>query len=164
MMSSVNIIVAVAENNCICSTGMIDEDTHYFLDKVKGSAAILGRGTFEYMEEEGQLDDTTLYFILSKSGYENDEQNCIPCSSFLTALAHAKKTERSIWICGGESVYEEAISYCDRLYITRIYQSIEGEHVFPVNWRSYFNRIVAERWKMDDDHPMNYAFQVYEKK
>ena len=48
------------------------------------------------------------------------------------------KTEEELLIIGGSKLYEEMMPYADRLYITHIHHSFEGDRFFPYydeeNW------------------------------
>ena len=50
--------------------------------------------------------------------------------------------KKTIWICGGRKVYEEAIPIADRLYLTEIGSVFEGDLHFP-SWESFFTKEIS---------------------
>ena len=79
--------------------------------------------------------------------------------SLQEALALAKPEENEVYIAGGARVYEEALPYADRLYVTHIELEVEGDTYFPRFDKSLF-KIVSEE-KVEGEIP--YTYTVYDR-
>ena len=66
-----------------------------------------------------------------------------------------------IMIIGGSEIYNSTIKYADRLYVTRIEDSFEGDTFFPMfdekNWKE------VERKNSQEKTDIPYFFQVLER-
>ena len=71
--------------------------------------------------------------------------------------------DEEIFITGGAEIFSKFLPYADKLYITLINESFEGDTFFPAineeNWKLVSN-IKGER---DEKNPYDYDFMVYEK-
>ncbi len=84
-------------------------------------------------------------------------------SSLVEAIQKAKLMPfpGPVWICGGESIYAEGVSMCDRLYITRIHADFDGDRRFPSDWQQYFSKLISSR---DSSHNgVEFTFEIWEK-
>lgn len=133
------LIVACAKNNVIGKDGRIPwdlpQDRQNFKKLTSGNVVIMGRRTFEEIFVKfgrGLPDRETI--VVSKNHDFNGEQLCT-ARSLEDAIAFAKKQfpSKDIFICGGESIYREAISkkLVEKMYITKVDQEIEGDTFFP---------------------------------
>lgn len=123
------IIVAYAQNRVIGRDGRIPwkipGEQLRFRELTLGNAVIMGRRTYE---EIGRPLPGRLNIILSTTRhYEGD--NLLTASCLEEALALAG--DRDVYIAGGAKLYEEALPLADRLYITEIGCTVEGDTFFP---------------------------------
>ena len=49
-----------------------------------------------------------------------------------------------IWICGGEAIYQEAFPLADRLYLTQIDDTFDGDVYFP-EWEHTFKSLISRQ-------------------
>ena len=66
--------------------------------------------------------------------------NAKTANSLKHALSQASMP--TIWICGGASLYKESMPIADRLYITKINHSFDGDVFFPP-WETTFTQMVS---------------------
>ncbi len=135
----ISLIVACAKNNVIGNKGHIPwdlpEDRQRFKKLTLGSVVIMGRRTFEEIFEKfgGGLPDRET-IVVSKTQDFNGEQ-LYTARSLEDALLLAQKnfSEKDIFICGGESIYKEAITkkLVEKMYITKVNLEPEGDTFFP---------------------------------
>lgn len=135
----ISLIVACAKNNVIGNKGHIPwdlpEDRQRFKKLTLGSVVIMGRRTFEEIFDKfgrGLPDRETI--VVSKTQDFNGEQ-LYTARSLEDALLLAQKnfSEKDIFICGGESIYKEAITkkLVEKMYITKVNLEPEGDTFFP---------------------------------
>jgi dihydrofolate reductase len=162
-----SIIVAVSENNVIGKDNALiwhfPEDMKYFKEKTTGHVIITGRKNYESIPEKFRpLPNRTNIVITRQSNY--NAQGAIVVGSVEKALAKSKELgESEVFIIGGAEIYKQCIDLADRLYITRIHKSFEGDAFFPeINldmWQET-NRITHYSEKNNCD----FSFIQYEKK
>lgn len=125
----ISLIAACAKNRVIGKDGSIPwripEELRYFHDVTMGGAVIMGRKTYESI---GRPLQGRLNIVISRSKVIEDE-NVITVPSAEEALKAAEGKE--VFICGGQSVYEEMLPLAERLYITEIELEPEGDAFFP---------------------------------
>ena len=126
------IIVAMSENRVIGREGKIPwdlpEDRKKFQMLTMGNAIVMGRRTYD---EIGHPLPGRMTYLLS--GTKKVElENCHTVQSLEEVWEKEKNTGRDIFICGGASVYEEALRNTDKIYVTKLLEKVEGDTFFPM--------------------------------
>lgn len=151
------VIAAVSKNGIIGKNGKIPwnipADLAYFKKLTMGCTVVMGRKTYESI---GHPLPRRLNIVISSSKVYAAE-NCITVKEFGEALDLSHNTD--VFICGGYSVYKEALPYADKLYITEVDESFEGDTFFPKFDQSQYQRTVIR--EMKDQY--NYRFVVYDR-
>ncbi len=123
-------IVAHAQNGVIGNAGdmpwHIPEDLKHFRAVTTGAAVIMGRKTFESI---GRPLPKRLNIVITRQA-DYAASGCTVVSDLAAALEAAKASERQIIIGGGE-IYRQALPMADRLWITEIAATPEGDTTFP---------------------------------
>lgn len=127
---TVSIIVAVSENGVIGRSGDIPwklkRDLRRFRDITVGSTVIMGRKTYESLDVK-PLPRRQNVIITRNLSYE--APGCMIATSLDDALQKAESP--NIFIIGGASLYNEALSRADRIYLTRVHTVVLGDTFFP---------------------------------
>jgi len=122
----INIIAAVSRNNVIGINNTIPwkikEDMKMFKTLTTNNTIIMGRKTFESI---GKPLPNRKNIVITSSKI-ND---VITYSSLKEALNNCLNEE--IFLIGGSKIYEEGMNYADKLYITLVNKSIDGDTYFP---------------------------------
>lgn len=128
----INAIVAIGESNQIALDNKLPwhypEDLKHFKEKVKDKTIILGRKTYESMPKS--FFKTVTPIIIS-STLDTDEHLA---ESLDDALAIARDMDESeVWICGGVSVYKEALDrkLINSLHVSHIQYDGPADRYFP---------------------------------
>ena len=117
----------------------IPEDMKYFKEKTLGKVIVMGRNTLESLPNKKPLEQR-INIVLTKNRNYNCE-GVILCYSLEELFIELKKyNEEDIFIIGGQSIYAQLISYCDKAYITKIYKEYVHNKVL-VNLDNY------DQWK-----------------
>lgn len=164
-MSTVSIVVAVSKNNAIGRNNeliyWLPNDLKRFKAITSGHTIIMGRKTFESLPK-GALPNRR-NIVLST----NPDINFAGAEKFAdlqTAIA-ACKEEKEIFIIGGASVYQQAISVCDKIYLTQVEDITEGaDAFFPIIDENEWKKIGSEPHPIDEKHHYPYIFIDYEKR
>jgi len=130
------IIVAVAENGVIGADGEMpwhySADLQHFRRETTGHPVILGRTTFEAIADRigGPLPDRT-NIVLTTSDPDVAE-GVVVAEGIEAALDAARATGAgTAYVVGGQSVYEQFLPRADRLLVTHIPESYEGDTYWP---------------------------------
>ncbi len=159
---NINIIVAAAKNNVIGKDNdliwHLSADLKRFKQLTTGHTIIMGRKTFESIGRP--LPNRTSVIITRQKDYKADD--CIVVNSLQEALKAAEK-ENEVFIIGGGSIYEQAISIAHKIYFTLVHNTFEGDTFFPVINTKQWKEIKREEHQPDEKNPYAYSFIDYVK-
>ena len=85
------------------------------------------------------------------------------CIVKLQALKHSESDNQPFIIGGGE-IYKLAIENADRIELTRVHTSIEGDAYFPEINTNLWLEVSSEKKFKDDKNEFDYTFYRYNKK
>ena len=162
----ISIIAAMGENRAIGFQGKIPwhlpADFKYFKDLTLGHPIIEGRKTFKSIGKA--LPGRTNIVITKDPNYK--AEGCLIATSFENALTLAKDVEGAdeIFIGGGEQIYKLALPKADKIYLTKIHGTFEGDTFFPNLSEDEWRLESIEEHAKDEKNPSDYAFCVYERK
>ncbi len=130
----ISIIAAIGENRELGKNNAllwdIPEDMQHFRAKTKGHAVIMGRKTYESIGH--MLPDRPNIVVTKDKAWQPIEPVLI-AHSLEDAIAVAKTKEREeIYIIGGASIYEQAVTIADKLYLTIVHRTFpDADTYFP---------------------------------
>lgn len=159
-MSRVALIAAISENGVIGDSGAmpwhIPADLKHFREITWGKPIIMGSRTFESI---GKPLPGRTNIILTRQRLSIPNVQVV--HSFREALVLASDSSEMI-VIGGATVYEQALPIADRLYITRIHATFEGDRYFPkIDWNRW--REVEHRdYPADEKNSFDLSFCVFE--
>lgn len=155
----ISLIAAVSKNNVIGNKGLIPwhikGEQKRFKELTTGRTIIMGRKSFEEIGKPLPNRKT----VLISSTKKIEAKNCTTAASLKEALK-AAEGEEEIFIAGGGRVYEEAMPYADRIYLTVIELVTEGDTFFPDIDKSEFTKVYEER--IEGEIP--YTYYTYERR
>ena len=128
----------------------IPEDLKRFKALTLGHPVIMGRRTFESILAvlKKPLPGRTNIVVTRDETWSYPD--VLVAHSLEEALAKAKEVDQEeIFIGGGTQIYEEALSFVDRLYLTLIDDEKEGDTFFPA-YETEFTKVVS-----DESHEWN---------
>ena len=162
------VIVAAAENGVIGRNNSLPwhlpEDLRYFRRVTMGKPIVMGRRTFESIGRP--LPGRTNIVISRNPGYSAGGVRL--AASLDEALAMAEHVARTdgigeVVVIGGAEIYALALPRANRLYLTRVHASVEGDALLPsLDWRQW-REVSRERHAAAGDNPFDYSFLVYER-
>lgn len=157
----INIIAAVARNRAIGYENKLlywlPNDLKRFKSLTTGHTIIMGRRTFESLPK-GALPNRR-NIVISRSVKELP--NCDCYSSLEEALAHCAKDE-DVYIIGGGSIYNQAIEFADRLYLTEIDDTPKNADTYFPEYENWIEE-KRESHNIDEKHGFRYAFVDYKR-
>lgn len=146
----ISIIVAIAENNVIGKDGLliwhIPRDLKHFKEITLGSTIIMGRKTFESL---GRVLPGRHHVVLTRNkDYKIDDPNVTIIHS-MDEIQPFIDDEKENFIIGGGQLFAAMLPKAQRLYLTWIGQSYEGDTYFPEIPAGEFH--LTEEWEEVDE-------------
>lgn len=104
----------------------IPEDMKFFRETTANSTVVMGRKTWEGIGAKplpGRVN-----CVISRSVKQLDGAQVF--GSVEEFLSFAEKAEGKVFVLGGGEIYRELLPYCGEAFITRIYESFNGDVFF----------------------------------
>jgi dihydrofolate reductase len=160
MSVTVTLVAAVAANGVIGADGEMPwyypEDLQHFKRITVGHPVVMGRTTYESIVARlGEPLPDRLNVVLSSQDLDLPE-GAVLASSVDEALSLAADHDEEVYVVGGATVYEQLLDCADRLVLTEIHETHEGDTHFP-EWDH-------EAWvEVDRDDREALSFVTYER-
>jgi dihydrofolate reductase len=158
-------IVAASENNIIgIKNGLpwrLSNDFKYFKNKTWGMPVIMGRNTYESLKKDlpGRIN-----IVLTKKKDWN-AKNVFVTHEIDEAIKKAKESDaKEIFIIGGGEVFKQTMEKVNRIYLTRVHTTVQGDTSYPEFDSSKWNLIKEQPFPADTKNNYPYTFEVWEKK
>lgn len=152
------LIVAFTQNRVIGNKGhipwKIKGEQKRFKELTMGNVVVMGRRSFE--EIGRPLPNRTTIVISNTKEFTGD--NCYTVGSLQEAIKLAGN--RDVFISGGARLYEEALPIVEKMYITEIDKTIDGDTYFPKFANEDFIKEVDKR--VEGEIP--YTYMTYTRK
>lgn len=144
----ISLIAAISENRAIGNENKllwnIPEDLKHFRSITSGHSVIMGRRTFESIGHP--LPKRTNIIVTRDKKYK--AEGCLVTHSIEEAIEMARKNikqysssepqanrevslKEEVFIIGGGQIYEQAIKYADKLYLTVVKGNFKADTYFP---------------------------------
>jgi dihydrofolate reductase len=152
-------IVAATDNDIISKDNKIPwrmpADMAYLRLKVNGHVLIMGRATYDSM---GKAYPGCTNIVVSRHIKELPDAIVVNSMQDALSLDEVKKDSEP-FIFGGESIFNEAMPYTQKIYLTRIHANIDGDRFFHFN-PGEWNEVSKEVHKKDGQNPFDYDFII----
>jgi dihydrofolate reductase len=157
-------LVAASENNVIGRNNQLPwhlpNDFRYFKNKTWGMPVIMGRNTFNSLDN--LLPGRFNIVITSQQDYNKD--GVITAHSIDEAVEKAIHTDcKEIFIIGGGKIFEQSVDIINRIYLTRVHTTLDGDTFYPAIDATKWRLTYADKHVADDRHIFDYTFQTWEK-
>lgn len=159
-------IAAVAENNAIGINNKLPwhlpGDLRYFKAATMGKPIVMGRKTFESLRKP--LPGRTNIVMTRDASWTHEGVKVV--SNLDEAIAMAESVAMidgvtELMIIGGEQIYRQALPQADRLYLTRVGQSFEGDAFFPELENEQWREAAREDHETEDG--LKYSYLVLDR-
>ena len=156
----VTIIAAISENGVLGRDNKLiwhlPEDLKRFKQLTSGHAIIMGRKTFESLPKALPNRHN---IVISKNKNFSAEGITV-CHSLKEAL-EACRGDSQPFIIGGGQIYQQALELADRIELTKIHKSFDGDVFFP--------EIDSQLWLLENENQLEnshfkYSYLTYIKK
>ena len=152
----ISLIVAASENNVIGRDGdlpwRLPDDLKRFKALTMGSPVIMGRKTWESLRRP--LPGRQNVVITRQRNYAAEGCDVV---GYPAAALQATLDAEQVMIIGGGRIYQQFLRRADRIYLTRVHATIDGDAWFP-ELDGDWSLTASEQHPADERH--EYAFTV----
>ncbi len=134
----------------------IPEDLAYFKKHTVGKGIVMGRNTYESI---GRPLPKRRNIVVTRNA-EYTAEGVDITHNLQDAVELAEKQHQEVMVIGGEQIFKEALKIADRMYITLIHQSFEGDTFFPEYGGEW--ELVSESERFESNG-IPFSYLVYER-
>jgi len=158
-------VVAAAENNAIGKNNellwRLPNDSKFFKNTTWGMPVIMGRKTFDSLGKP--LAGRTNIIITRQKDWQ--PEGAFVVHDIKEAMAVAAKTDaKEAFIIGGGEIYRQTLPITQRVYLTRVHATIDGDAFFPEMNKADWELLSQLDFTADEKHAYDYSFQVWQRK
>ncbi|WP_318508653.1 dihydrofolate reductase [Bacillus sp. T3] len=139
----------------------LPEDLKFFKRTTMGHPIAMGRKTHESIGRP--LPGRENIIVTRNKDYSSEGCTVLHSVEELIEFSRGLK-EQEIFVIGGAEIFKEVFPVADRLYITKIDYSFDGDTYFPEIAMDEWNEIFHEPGLKDEKNPYDYEFFTYERK
>lgn len=125
-------------------------DKEYYRKKIKNEVVLMGRRTYKSHDEP--LSNKTNYVLTSSS--EPLREGFVAVDDIDTFLSE----NPTVWVIGGQGVFEAALPYADELYITQVNGMFGCTKFFP-SFEGEFT--LVSKSKIKKENKTEFQYQVW---
>lgn len=135
------LICAVAKNGIIGTKGILpwhfNADLKNFKKLTMGNVLVLGRKTYESLPKI--LDGRKLIVLSKNRNYHTPRSIVVHSHHFI--LGNFLKSKDKCFIGGGGIIFELFIDFAEKIYLTEINKTFDGDAYFPLEKLNFFKEI-----------------------
>lgn len=163
----ISLIAALSENYVIGKNNdlpwKLPDDMKFFMQTTKGHHTIMGRKNYDSIPEKFRpLPNRTNIVVTRQTAFQ--APGCIVVNALEQGIAIAERHgEQETFIIGGSTIYALGLPKANRLYLTEIHATIEGDTYFPNFDRSEWKEVSRTSHPADERHRYSFDFTVLDK-
>ena len=154
-------IVAVSNNNIIGNNNTLpwklSADLKRFKSLTMDKWVMMGRKTYESI---GKPLKGRHNIVVSRDKNFNP-QGVTVLKSTIEIECAVILLDTDLFIIGGAEIYKQTLSITDRIYLTRVHTSVEGDTEYPLLARDEWEETSVEKFYADSKNEYDYSFIVY---
>jgi len=159
---TISIIVAIAQNHAIGKDNKLlwylPNDLKHFKTITSGHTVIMGRKTYDSV---GKPLPNRRNIVITR------QQITIAGCEVVNSLEHALalcNTEEEVFIVGGAEIYRQAMVLTNRIYLTIVHKSFDGDTYFPEIQENIWVETEREDHQPDEKNKIPYSFITLERR
>lgn len=159
-----SIVVAVSENKVIGFQNRVPwrlpADLALFKTLTMGHHIIMGRKTHESIGRP--LPGRPNIIVTTNHSYTSPD--CIVVHSLDAAYEHAlAQGETEVLNIGGAQLFQQALPYTDRMYLSIVHEVVEGDTFFPVYDPGEWELLDSHFNMADDENEFSFTFKILQR-
>ena len=161
-----SLIVAAAKNRVIGNNNQmpwhLPADFAYFKRVTTGHPIIMGRKTFESIGRP--LPGRRNIVVSRNPDFHADGVEVVASLDRAISVCKSQQGCEDAFVIGGASLYTEALPRVDRIFLTEVDATPEGDTLFPLLDKNQWREITRERREVDEKNIHAMEFVVLERK
>ncbi|MGR3812101.1 dihydrofolate reductase [Jiulongibacter sp. NS-SX5] len=163
--NNISLIIAIAENNAIGKDNSLiwrlSDDLKNFKRITSGHSIIMGRKTFDSIGRP--LPKRTNIVITRKEDLVIE--GCEVVHSLKQAFELAKDHEghEEIFVIGGANIYEQALPFVSKVYLTKVFASPEADAFFDISLFNDWKIIDSQFYSKDEKNEYDFEIMTLER-
>lgn len=163
----VSLIAALTQNGVIGKNNdlpwHLPDDMKYFMQTTKGHHVIMGRKNYDSIPEKFRpLPNRTNIVVTRQTSFT--ASGCIIVNSIEKGVTIAENHhEEEVFIIGGAEIYKQSMKFMQRMYLTEINTTLEGDVYFPEFNKAAWKEVSRVHHGKDERHLYEFDFVIYEK-
>jgi len=157
-------VVAMSNNQVIGINNdlpwSLKDDLAHFKEYTTGKIIVMGRKTFESI---GRPLPNRENFVISSTLNSVEGVSIFPSLDDALAAANVQNTHAEIVIIGGGYLFRDSIDTFNKLVLTRVNCSIEGDVFYPKIDFKRWNLESKEDFFKNDDNQYDFSIETYSK-
>ncbi|MGE6376373.1 dihydrofolate reductase [Peribacillus muralis] len=159
----ISLIVAMDENRVIGNDNRLPwhlpADLQYFKKVTLGHPIVMGRKTFESI---GRVLPGRENVIVTRN-QDFQALGCVVLHDVLKIKMYADKRDDEVFVIGGAEIFKEVLPFADRLYITEIHETFEGDTFFPAIDENEWQKVSSIEGIVDEKNRFAHNFIILQK-
>ncbi|MGM0613260.1 MAG: type 3 dihydrofolate reductase [Bacteroidota bacterium] len=164
MQPKISIIVAIAKNRVIGKNNQmpwhLPADLKHFKKITYGSPIIMGRKTFESI---GKPLPGRKSIIISRQENLSLNFDSVEVVHSFSEAAKAANDYAEAFVIGGSDIYQLALPFAEKIYMTKLDLEVEGDTYFPELDSEKWTLVDEKHHQADAQNPHAYSFLIYER-
>lgn len=160
----ISLIVAMDQNRVIGKNNELPwhlpADLQYFKKVTMGHPIIMGRKTFESI---GRVLPGRENVIVTRN-QDFKAEGSVVLHDIEQIKTFADSRDEEVFVIGGAEIFKEILPVTDRLYITEIHETFEGDTFFPVIDENQWDKISSNSGSIDEKNRYAHDFIILQKK
>jgi dihydrofolate reductase len=162
---NITLVVAASENNAIGLNNQLlwhlPKDMRFFKNTTWGMPILMGRKTFESMSSK-PLNGRLNIIITRNKNWVSEEVTVVHTMEEAIALA-TKFSYNELLVIGGGEIYEMALPLAQKIWLTRVHTTIEGDVYFPT-LNADWELVSSTQNTADEKHAFSFDFECWKRK
>jgi dihydrofolate reductase len=163
MSPTIALIVAVADNTVIGGNGTLpwrlSADLRHFKEITMGHPIIMGRKTYESI---GRPLPGRINIVISRNSDFN-APGCTVAPTLDAAISFAASSgATTIFIIGGGTIYQQALPYAQKIYLTQVHAMPAGDITFTYP-AAEWQETSRKEHRADNNNQYDYSFVTLER-
>ena len=162
---NITLVVAASENNAIGLNNQLlwhlPKDMRFFKNTTWGMPILMGRKTFESMGSK-PLNGRLNIIITRNKTWAHEDVTVVHTMEEATYVA-TKFSYNELLVIGGGEIYEMALPFAQKIWLTRVHTTIEGDVYFP-KLNTEWEMVSSTQNDADEKHKFSFDFECWKRK
>ena len=162
---NITLVVAASENNAIGLNNQLlwhlPKDMRFFKNTTWGMPILMGRKTFESMGSK-PLNGRLNIIITRNKNWISEDVTVVHTMEEAIALA-TKFSYNELLVIGGGEIYEMALPLAQKIWLTRVHTTIEGDVYFP-RLNAEWEMVSSTQNAADEKHKFSFDIECWKRK